>query len=174
MEMENEIKKEIINNSLLDSREEDLEEDYDDGDNIEEINISEKNKFINETYDNKISLNENEETKENDIISDNNKQNSITIYKDIIENLLIELFEYHYTELSKEKKVNLRNRILEYKYHIELYCSKLSANFSKYILCVLEKKINELNAYILDMVNKNIARNFKNQTKFKINWKRYK
>ena len=154
IENENEIiEEEIIKNSLLDIRE-DIEEDYDEEDDINEENYLEKNKTVGETYDNKLSLNENENKKENNIISDNNKQKTIQIYQDIIENLLIELFEHYYNELSKEKNVNLRNRILEYKYHIELFCSKLSVNFSIYLLCILEKKISELNEYTFNMINK--------------------
>ena len=143
-ENENEIIEEIINNSLL-GEEEEKEEEYEEEDivDIEEENLSEKEiKNIEDKKDNN-----------NNII--NKKKKSIQIYKDIIENLLIELFEFHYTEISKEKKINLTNKILESKYHIEFFCSRLSINFPKYILCILEQKINELNEYVINKINEN-------------------
>ena len=150
---ENEIIEKLINNSLLDERE-DLEEEYDDEEeDLEDENCSEKDKITEEIFDNKLTIIETIDKK------DHNKKKSIHIYKDIIENLLIELFEYHYTEITKEQKINLRNKIVESKCHIELFCSKLSVNFSKNILCILEQKINELNEYAINKINetKNIT-----------------
>ena len=151
-ENENEIIEKLINNSLLDERE-DIEEEYDEEEDLEDENYSEKDKINEEIFDNKLTIIETIDKK------DNNKKKSIHIYKDIIENLLIELFEYHYTEITKEQKINLRNKIVESKCHIELFCSKLSVNFSKNILCILEQKINELNEYVINKINetKNIT-----------------
>ena len=151
-ENENEIIEKLINNSLLDERE-DIEEEYDEEEDLEDENYSEKDKITEEIFDNKLTIIETIDKK------DHNKKKSIHIYKDIIENLLIELFEYHYTEITKEQKINLRNKIVESKCHIELFCSKLSVNFSKNILCILEQKINELNEYAINKINetKNIT-----------------
>ena len=146
LENENEIIEEIINNSLL-KEEEEKEEEYDEEVDIEENNLSEKDKNIEDKKDN-INNNDNNNEK-------CKKRKSIQIYKDIIENLLIELFEFHYIEISKEKKINLTNKILESKYHIEFFCRRLSLNFPKYILCVLDQKINELNEYIINKINEN-------------------
>jgi hypothetical protein len=159
-ENENEIIEKLINNSLLDERE-DIEEEYDEEEDLEEENYSEKDKITEEILDNKLSIFTNIDKKcENNILENNNKKKkTIHIYKDIIENLLIELFEYHYTQITKEQKINLRNKIVESKCHIELFCSKLSVNFSKNILCILGQKINELNDYVINKINekKNIT-----------------
>ena len=125
---ENEIIKNIINNSLLDKIE-DLEE--------EEEYENDKDKIFDEISENKIPF-----------IINNEKQNSIQIYNDIIENLLIELFDYHYSEISKEKKLNLTNKILELKYNIEYFCVD-SLNLSKNVLYFLEVKIYELIEYVI-------------------------
>ena len=159
-ENENEIIEKLINNSLLDERE-DIEEEYDEEEDLEEENYSEKDKITEEILDNKLSIFTNIDKKcENNILENNNKKKkTIHIYKDIIENLLIELFEYHYTQITKEQKINLRNKIVESKCHIELFCSKLSVNFSKNILCIMGQKINELNDYVINKINekKNIT-----------------
>ena len=126
---ENEIIKNIINNSLLDKIE-DLEEE-------EEEYENDKDKIFDEISENKIPF-----------IINNEKQNSIQISNDIIENLLIELFDYHYSEISKEKKLNLTNKILELKYNIEYFCVD-SLNLSKNVLYFLEVKIYELIEYVI-------------------------
>ena len=126
---ENEIIKNIINNSLLDKIE-DLEEEKEEYEN-------DKDKIFDEISENKIPF-----------IINNEKQNSIQISNDIIENLLIELFDYHYSEISKEKKLNLTNKILELKYNIEYFCVD-SLNLSKNVLYFLEVKIYELIEYII-------------------------
>ena len=74
------------------------------------------------------------------------------IHKDIIGNLLIELFEYHYYDISREKQLNLTNKILESKCTIEFFCTKLKENFSKYFLVILEQKIEELIKYTKKIV----------------------
>ena len=124
---ENEIIKNIINNSLLDKIE-DLEEEEEEYEN---------DKAIDEASENKIPF----------IINNENKK-TIQIYNDIIENLLIELFDYHYSEISKEKKLNLTNKILELKYNIEYFCVD-SLNLSKNVLYFLEVKIYELIEYVV-------------------------
>jgi hypothetical protein len=124
---ENEIIKNIINNSLLDKIE-DLEEEEEEYEN---------DKAIEEISENKIPF-----------IINNEKQKTIQIYNDIIENLLIELFDYHYSEISKEQKLNLTNKILELKYNIEYFCVD-SLNLSKNVLYFLEVKIYELIEYVI-------------------------
>ena len=124
---ENEIIKNIINNSLLDKIE----------DLVEEEEEYENDKIIEEIAENKMPF-----------IINNEKQKTVQIYNDIIENLLIELFDYHYTEISKEKKLNLTNKILELKYNIEYFCVD-SLNLSKNVLYFLEVKIYELIEYVI-------------------------
>ena len=141
---DNEIIEEIINNPLILKDIEDLEEEEE-----EEDSYSEKDKITEEILNNKVSfiISEKKEQKQNENKS-YMKKNSQKIHKDIIENLLIELFEYHYNEISTEKKKILGNKILESKYHIGFFCTKLNKNFSKYILLILEQKIYELIDYI--------------------------
>ena len=144
---ENEIIEEIINNPLLLKDIEDLEEDE------EEDSYSEKDKITEEILDNKLSfiIPEENESKQNEN-KNYIKRNSQKIHKDIIENLLIELFEYHYNDISTEKKMNLGNKILESKYHIGFFCVKLNKNFSKYILLILEQKIYELIEHVEKLI----------------------
>lgn len=123
---ENEKIEELINNPLLLKDYEDLEEE-------EELENSYTEKEQNM-----------EEIQQYNLIK--NKK-SPKIHKDIIGNLLIELFEYHYNEIPREKKLNLSNKILESKCTIEFFCTKLNQNFSKYILVFLEHKIKELIKY---------------------------
>ena len=144
---ENEIIEEIINNPLLLKDIEDLEEEE------EEDSYSEKDKITEEILDNKLSfiIPEENESKQNEN-KNYIKKNSQKIHKDIIENLLIELFEYHYNDISTEKKMNLGNKILESKYHIGFFCIKLNKNFSKYILLILEQKIYELIEHVEKLI----------------------
>ena len=144
---ENEIIEEIINNPLLLKNIEELEEEED------EDSYSEKDKITEEILDNKLSFiipeeNESKEKENKNYI----KKNSQKIHKDIIDNLLIELFEYHYNEISTEKKRNLGTKILESKYHIEFFCTKLNKNFSKYILLILEQKIYDLIEHVEKLI----------------------
>ena len=144
---ENEIIEEIINNPLLLKNIEELEEEED------EDSYSEKDKITEEILDNKLSFiipeeNESKEKENKNYI----KKNSQKIHKDIIENLLTELFEYHYNEISTEKKRNLGTKILESKYHIEFFCTKLNKNFSKYILLILEQKIYDLIEHVEKLI----------------------
>ena len=148
---ENEIIEEIINNPLLLKDIEDLEEEE------EEDSYSEKDKITEEILDNKLSfiIPEENESKQNEN-KNYIKRNSQKIHKDIIENLLIELFEYHYKDISTEKKMNLGNKILESKYHIGFFCIKLNKNFSKYILLILEQKIYELIEHVENLIKKKV------------------
>ena len=131
IDKENEKIEELINNPLLLKDYEDIEEEED----LE-------NSFIEKEQST-------EESQQNNIIK--NKK-SPKIHKDIIGNLLIELFEYHYSEMPREKKMNLSNKILESKCTIEFFCTKLNKNFSKYILVILEQKIEELIKYTKKIV----------------------
>ena len=108
---ENEKIEEIINNPLLLKEYDDLEEEED----LESIYTEkEQNPEENQQYN----------------LIKNKKLPKI--HKDIIGNLLIELFEYHYYEMSREKQLNLRNKKLEAKCNIEFFCTKLNNNFSKF------------------------------------------
>ena len=143
---ENEIIEEIINNPLLLKDIEDLEEEED------EDSYSEKDKITQEILDNKLSfiISEENDQKESKSNSTNKKSK---IHKDIVENLLIDLFEYHYNDISTEKKINLGNKIFESKYHIEYFCKNLNKNFSKYILLILDQKIYELIEYVEKLID---------------------
>ena len=81
---ENEIIEEIINNPLLLKDIEGLEEEEDEDSIIEENELKEKERKNN-----------------------TNKKTS-KVHKNIIENLFIDLFEYHYNEISTEKKNKFR------------------------------------------------------------------
>ena len=73
-ENENEIIEKLINNSLLDERE-DIEEEYDEEEDLEEENYSEKDKITEEILDNKLSIFTNIDKKcENNILENNNKK----------------------------------------------------------------------------------------------------
>ena len=147
---ENEIIEELINNPLLLKDIEDLEEEE------EEDCDPEKDKITKEIVDNKLSIiipeeNESKQNENKNYI--NMKKDSQKIHKDIIDNLLIELFEYHYNDdISTEKKMNIGNKILESKYHIGFFCIKLNKNFSKYFLLILEQNIYELIAYVEKLI----------------------
>ena len=158
LEKENEIIEQIINNPLL-------LKDIDDLDEEDEDIYSEKDKIKENIIDNKLSFivqdeNENEDIENNNNNNsnnnNNNKKKTQKIQRDIIENLIIDLFEYHYKEISSEKKVYLGNKILQTKYHIQLFCTKLNNNFSKYILLILEQKIYELIEYVEEMMKTNL------------------
>ena len=128
---ENEKIEEIINNPLILKEYDDLEEEED----LESIYTEkEQNPEENQQYN----------------LIKNKKLPKI--HKDIIGNLLIELFDYHYYDISREKQLNLTNKILESKCTIEFFCTKLNENFSKYILVILEQKIEELIKYTIKIV----------------------
>ena len=122
----------LINSPLLLKEYDGLEEEEEDLENI----YAEKEQNIGETQ--QFNLIKNKKLPK--------------IHKDIIGNLLIELFEYHYYEMSREKQLNLRNKKLESKCNIEFFCTKLNNNFSKFILVILEQKIEELIKYIKKLV----------------------
>jgi len=127
---ENEIIEEIINSPLLLKDIEGLEEEEEEEDSIlEGTELKEKER--------------------------KNNTNKITskIHKNLIENLLIDLFEYHYNEISTEKKINLGNKIYESKCKIKYFCKNLNDNFSKYILLILEQKIYELIEYVEKLID---------------------
>ena len=135
------IKNKLINNFDLNKEDEDIEEEDDEDD------ISKKDEITEEILDGKLSfIVPNEEQKSSDKNIEQRK-----IHKDIIEDLLIELFDYHYNCIIGMKSINPQARILETKYHIEFFFTKLDINynyFSKYILLILEQKLEELIEYI--------------------------
>ena len=128
---ENEIIEDIINSPLLLKDIEGLEEEEEEEDSIFEEN----------------------ELKEKERKNNGNKKTSKIIHKNLIENLLIDLFEYHYNEISTEKKMNLGNKIYESKCNIEYFCKNLNDNFSKYILLILEQKIYELIEHVEKLID---------------------
>ena len=105
IEEENKIIEEIIKNRLL-IKETHFDKDYSDLEEDEnEDDISEKDKITEEILDNKLSFivpDENENEKSQEEIKTQRK-----IHKDIIEDLLIVLFNYHYDSSSK----NVCNKI---------------------------------------------------------------
>ena len=144
---ENEIIEEIISSSLLLKDIDDLEEEYEDS-------YSEKDKITEEILNNKLSFidpDENEQ-KSKDLKAYIDK-NSSKIQKDIIKNLLIEIFEYYYREKTEEKKKYIENRMRETKNHIEFYCTKFNKNFSKYIVLILDQKIYDLIVHVENLIN---------------------
>ena len=146
-EKENKIIDGITGNVILNKSIDDLEEDED-----EEDNYSEKDKITQEILDNKLSFitTKEEENKTNKIIKNKNclKKQPREIHKDLIENLFIELFEYHYNGISEEKKNDLEQKKRESNSKIEFFCTKLNKKFSNYILLILEQKIFDLINYI--------------------------
>ena len=148
VEEENKIIEEIIRNQIINGANfnkefEDFEEDDENDDDI-----LEKDKITEEILDNKLSFIIPEE---NEKIEEDNNKNKRKIHKDIIEDLLIDLFNYHYNGIIGQKRKNPHARIFATKYHIEFFYTKLNinfVNFSKYILLILEQKIDELIEYI--------------------------
>ena len=152
LENENELIEAIINNSLIEDVEDiEEEDDEEEEEDIEEGNYIGKNKNTEENKKTNIIIKVNVNSNDS---QDCNKEKSFQIYQDILENLLIDLFEYHFYEISQEKKKRLRNKILESKYHIEFFCIKSNADFSKHVLCILKEKIYELIKYIVNIINK--------------------
>ena len=154
IEEENKIIEEIIKNRLL-INETNFDKDYEDLEEDEnEDDISEKDKITEEILDNKLSFivpEENEKTQE-----DINK-NQRKIHKDIIEDLLIVLFNYHYDSICGKKRKSPQARMFATKYHIEFFYKKFNINFinfSKYLLLILEQKIEELIEYIKNNIYK--------------------
>ena len=154
IEEENKIIEEIIKNRLL-INETNFDKDYEDLEEDEnEDDISEKDKITEEILDNKLSFivpEENEKTQEE--INKNQRK----IHKDIIEDLLIVLFNYHYDSICGKKRKSPQARMFATKYHIEFFYTKLNINFinfSKYLLLILEQKIEELIEYIKNNIYK--------------------
>ena len=155
IEEENKIIEEIIKNRLL-IKETHFDKDYSDLEEDEnEDDISEKDKITEEILDNKLSFivpDENENEKSQEEIKTQRK-----IHKDIIEDLLIVLFNYHYDGITGKKRKSPQARMFATKYHIEFFYTKLNINFinfSKYILLILEQKIEELIEYIKNNIYK--------------------
>ena len=155
IEEENKIIEEIIKNRLL-IKETHFDKDYSDLEEDEnEDDISEKDKITEEILDNKLSFivpDENENEKSQEEIKTQRK-----IHKDIIEDLLIVLFNYHYDSITGKKRKSPQARMFATKYHIEFFYTKLNINFinfSKYILLILEQKIEELIEYIKNNIYK--------------------
>ena len=139
---ENEIIDEIMNNPILLNEIEGMD-DYEE----ETDTYSETDKITQEILGNKLSfiLLEEKITQTN-IITLNNIFKKI--YKDIIDNLFIELYTYHYDSKTLEKKNYLTSKIIEATYQIENICTKLNDKFSKYILLIIDQKIYELIEFI--------------------------
>ena len=148
-EIENKIDSPLINYSYLNREQEDIEDDDNDDD------ISEKDKVTEDILNNKLSIiipYENENNQEE--ISTNISTDKIQ--KDIIKNLLIDLFDYHYNDIIGKKKINPRNKIKFVKNQIEFYYDELNINFinfAKFIILILEQKIDELIEYIKKKIN---------------------
>jgi len=142
---EEKIIEEIIRNRIIISP--NLKEDYIDREEDEnDDDILERDKITQEILDNKLSIIIPEKKVEEEI-----NKNERKINKDIIEDLLIDLFEYHYKGISGQKRSNPQAKIFATKYQIEFFYTKLNinfVNFSKYLLLILEQKMDELIEYI--------------------------
>jgi len=154
IEEENKIIEEIIKNKLL-INDIDLNKDYEDLEEDEnEDDILEKDKITEEILNNKLSF---IVPDENEKLQDEINKNQRRVHKDIIEDLLIELFNYHYNGITGQKRKSPQARMFATKYHIEFFYTKLNIdfiNFSKYILLILEQKIEELMEYIKNNIYK--------------------
>ena len=121
-----------------------LKEEYEEDEN--EDDILERDKITEEILNNNLSIN----IPENQTQEEVNK-NERKINKDIIEDLFIDLFEYHYKGILGQKRRSPQAKIFSTKYQIEFFYTKLNinfVNFSKYILLILEQKIDDLIEYI--------------------------
>ena len=155
IEEETKIIEEIIKNKLINDIH--LNKDYEESqdDEEDEDDLLEKDKITEEILDNKLSfiIPEEEEKSQNEI--NTNKRN---VHKDIIEDLLIELFNYHYNSITKQKRKSPQARMFATKYHLEFFYTKLNINFinfSKYVLMILQQKMEELIEYIKNKFYKN-------------------
>ena len=129
-----------------------LKEEYEEDEN--EDDILERDKITEEILNNNLSIN----IPENQTQEEVNK-NERKINKDIIEDLFIDLFEYHYKGILGQKRRSPQAKIFSTKYQIEFFYTKLNinfVNFSKYILLILEQKIDELIEYIKKNFYKNL------------------
>ena len=134
----------IIDSYLKEEPEEDENED----------DILERDKITEEILNNNLSINI-PETKTQEEVNKNERK----INKDIIEDLFIELFEYHYKGILGQKRRSPQAQIFSTKYQIEFFYTKLNinfVNFSKYILLILEQKIDDLIEYIKKNYYKNL------------------
>ena len=146
LEEENKIIEEIIKNQLIKDSQFDIEYEDLEEDEYEE-DLSEKDKVTEEILNNKMSfiVHDDNEKQQNE-----NNINQKKIQKDIIEDLLIELFNFHYNGIIGQKRKNPQSRMFSTKYHIEFFFTKLNINYIylKYILLILDEKIKELIQYI--------------------------
>ena len=129
-----------------------LKEEYEEDEN--EDDILERDKITEEILNNNLSIN----IPENQTQEKVNK-NERKINKDIIEDLFIDLFEYHYKGILGQKRRSPQAKIFSTKYQIEFFYTKLNinfVNFSKYILLILEQKIDDLIEYIKKNFYKNL------------------
>ena len=134
----------IIDSYLKEEPEEDENED----------DILERDKITEEILNNNLSINI-PETKTQEEVNKNERK----INKDIIEDLFIDLFEYHYKGILGQKRRSPQAQIFSTKYKIEFFYTKLNinfVNFSKYILLILEQKIYALIEYIKKNYYKNL------------------
>ena len=154
---ENKIIEEIMKNPILLNEIEEMD-DYEE----ETDTYSETDKITQEILGNKLSfiLLEEKITQTN-IITLNNIFKKI--YKDIIDNLFIELYTYHYDSKTLEKKNYLTSKIIEANYQIENICTKLNDKFSKYILLIIDQKICEL----IEFINEGIKNKKKDEDRRK-------
>ena len=149
---ENKIIEEIMKNPILLNEIEEMDDyeeetdNYSETDNITQEILGNKLSFI--LLDDKIS--------QTNLITLNNVFKKI--YKDIIDNLFIELYTYHYDSKTLEKKNYLTSKIIEANYQIENICTKLNDKFSKYILLIIDQKICELIEFINEGIkNKQVS-----------------
>ena len=129
-----------------------LKEEYEEDEN--EDDILERDKITEEILNNNLSINIPENQTQEEI-----NKNERKINKDIIEDLFIDLFEYHYKGILGQKRRSPQAKIFSTKYQIEFFYTKLNinfVNFSKYILLILEQKIDELIEYIKKNFYKNL------------------
>ena len=149
---ENKIIEEIMKNPILLNEIEEMD-DYEE----ETDNYSETDNITQEILGNKLSfILLDEKISQTNLITLNNVFKKI--YKDIIDNLFIELYTYHYDSKTLEKKNYLTSKIIEANYQIENICTKLNDKFSKYILLIIDQKICELIEFINEGIkNKQIS-----------------
>ena len=155
IEEETKIIEEIINNKLINNINLNQDYEYSEEDEEDEEDILEKDRITEEILDNKLSIiiPEEEEKSQNEI-----NKNKRSVHKDLVEDLLIELFNYHYNGITKQKRKSPQARMFATKYRLEFFYTKLNINFinfSKYVLMILQQKMEELIEYIKDKFYKN-------------------
>lgn len=92
-------------------------------------------------------------SKEEEKINENEEEE---INKFLNDNILIDIFQLYYTGMSSDKdRIILRTTIYNIRKYIKYYCTKLSGNFSKYILVILYQQIDEF----LEFIRTNLLNN---------------